>query len=80
MSRTTYDGTALLTPEDFRLLRDLLAQRTGLSFSADARPSVERRLRERLAVVGVTTGPRASSARTRSGDTPRSADTSSGDH
>jgi chemotaxis protein methyltransferase CheR len=54
VSRTTFEGAALLTPEDFRLLRDLLAQRTGLSFATDARPSVERRLRERLAVVGVT--------------------------
>jgi len=35
-------------------MRDLLAQRTGLSFSNDARPSIERRLRERLAVVGAT--------------------------
>ena len=53
MSRTSFEGGALLTPEDFRLLRDLLAQRTGLSFSPDARASIERRLRERLAVVGV---------------------------
>jgi chemotaxis protein methyltransferase CheR len=36
-------------------LRDLLAQRTGLSFAADARASIERRLRERLAIVGVPT-------------------------
>jgi chemotaxis protein methyltransferase CheR len=55
VSRTSFDGGVLLAPEDFRLLRDLLAQRTGLSFSADARASVERRLRERLAVVGVST-------------------------
>ena len=41
MSRSTFDGSVLLKPEDFRLLRDLLAQRTGLSFSADARASVE---------------------------------------
>ncbi len=54
MSRSTFDGSVLLKPEDFRLLRDLLAQRTGLSFSNDARPSIERRLRERLAVVGAT--------------------------
>ena len=53
MSRTTFDGAPLLTAEDFRLLRDLVAERTGLSFSPDARPMVERRLRERLAVVGV---------------------------
>ncbi len=55
MSRSTFEGGTLLKPEEFRLLRDLLAQRTGLSFSADARPSIERRLRERLAVVGAPT-------------------------
>ncbi len=54
MSRSTFDGTVLLKPEDFRLLRDLLAQRTGLSFSLDARASIERRLRERLSVVGAS--------------------------
>jgi len=54
VSRSTFDGTVMLKPEDFRLLRDLLAQRTGLSFAADARHSIERRLRERLSVVGVT--------------------------
>ncbi len=55
MSRSTFEGGTLLKPEEFRLLRDLLAQRTGLSFAADARPSIERRLRERLAVVGAPT-------------------------
>lgn len=55
MSRSIFDGGTLLQPEEFRMLRDLLAQRTGLSFSVDARASVERRLRERLAVVGVAT-------------------------
>jgi chemotaxis protein methyltransferase CheR len=54
MTRSLLDSNALLSAEDFRLLRDLVAQRTGLSFSTDARPSIERRLRERLAVVGVT--------------------------
>ena len=55
MSRSMFDGGGLLKPEEFRLLRDLLAQRTGLSFAADARPSIERRLKERLAIVGVPT-------------------------
>jgi chemotaxis protein methyltransferase CheR len=55
VSRSSFDGSIALKPEDFRLLRDLLAQRTGLSFSADARASIERRLRERLAVVGAAT-------------------------
>lgn len=55
MTRSIFDGGGLLKPEEFRLLRDLLAQRTGLSFAADARASIERRLRERLAIVGVPT-------------------------
>ena len=55
MSRSSYEAGGLLKPEEFRLLRDLFAQRTGLSFSPDSRPSIERRLRERLAVVGVPT-------------------------
>jgi chemotaxis protein methyltransferase CheR len=55
VSRSVFEGGGLLKPEEFRLLRDLLAQRTGLSFSNDARASIERRLRERLAIVGVPT-------------------------
>jgi chemotaxis protein methyltransferase CheR len=55
VTRSIFDGGGLLKPEEFRLLRDLLAQRTGLSFAADARASIERRLRERLAIVGVPT-------------------------
>ena len=55
MTRSIFDGGGLLKPEEFRLLRDLLAQRTGLSFAADARASIERRLRERLAIVGAPT-------------------------
>ena len=55
MTRSIFEGGGLLKPEEFRLLRDLLAQRTGLSFAADARASIERRLRERLAIVGAPT-------------------------
>ena len=55
MTRSIFEGGGLLKPEEFRLLRDLLAQRTGLSFAADARASIERRLRERLAIVGAAT-------------------------
>jgi chemotaxis protein methyltransferase CheR len=54
VSRSIFEGGGLLKAEEYRLLRDLLAQRTGLSFAADARASIERRLRERLAIVGVT--------------------------
>jgi chemotaxis protein methyltransferase CheR len=44
------DGVAL-KPDEFRLLRDLFAARTGLHFGPEARFSVERRLRERLTVL-----------------------------
>jgi chemotaxis protein methyltransferase CheR len=46
------DGISL-KPEDFRLLRDLFAARTGLGFGIDARFTLERRLRERLAVLNL---------------------------
>lgn len=39
-----------LDPSEFRLLRDLFNAHTGLNFGPDARPILERRLRERLAV------------------------------
>jgi two-component system chemotaxis response regulator CheB len=42
-----------LTPEEFCNLRDLLAERTGLHFGPEARFTVERRLRERLSVLGL---------------------------
>jgi chemotaxis protein methyltransferase CheR len=42
-----------LKPEEFRLLRDLFAARTGLGFGIDARFTLERRLRERLAVLNL---------------------------
>jgi chemotaxis protein methyltransferase CheR len=40
-----------LKPEEFRLLRDLFATRTGLHFGPEARFTLERRLRERLLVL-----------------------------
>ena len=47
------DGISL-KPEEFRLLRDLFSARTGLQFGLDARFALERRLRERLAVLNLT--------------------------
>jgi chemotaxis protein methyltransferase CheR len=44
------DGIAL-KPDEFRLLRDLFAARAGLDFSAELRFALERRLRERLLVL-----------------------------
>ena len=42
---------SLLSPEEFRLLRDAVGARMGLSLAPSMRPTLERRLRERLAVV-----------------------------
>jgi chemotaxis protein methyltransferase CheR len=47
------DGISL-KPEEFRLLRDLFSARTGLQFGLEARFALERRLRERLAVLNLT--------------------------
>ncbi|MCL2451048.1 MAG: protein-glutamate O-methyltransferase CheR, partial [Polyangiaceae bacterium] len=44
------DGIAL-TLDEFRLLRDLFAAKTGLSFGPEARFALERRLRDRLVVL-----------------------------
>ncbi len=48
-------GEPTLSPEEFRLLRDAVGARTGLSLSPEMRSSVERRLRERLAVLNLRT-------------------------
>ena len=44
------DGITL-KPDEFRLLRDLFSARTGLHFGPESRFSLERRLRERLTVL-----------------------------
>lgn len=52
MRRTPPFGDAVsLRPEEFRLLRHLFAARTGLHFAPEARFTLERRLRERLTVL-----------------------------
>jgi chemotaxis protein methyltransferase CheR len=48
---TPFGDGITLKPDEFRLLRDLLAARTGLSFGPESRFSLERRLRERLTVL-----------------------------
>jgi chemotaxis protein methyltransferase CheR len=48
-------GDVPMRPEEFRLLRDLIRTRTGLAFGPEAHASVERRLRERLTVLGLAT-------------------------
>jgi chemotaxis protein methyltransferase CheR len=42
-----------LKPDEFRLLRDLFATRTGLHFGPESRFTLERRLRERLTVLNL---------------------------
>jgi chemotaxis protein methyltransferase CheR len=50
--RPTVFGDAIpLKPDEFRMLRDLFAARTGLSFGPESTFSLERRLRERLKVL-----------------------------
>jgi chemotaxis protein methyltransferase CheR len=44
-----------LLAEEFRLLRDAICARTGLSFSSEMRSAFERRLKERLAVLNLRT-------------------------
>ena len=52
MRRTPPFGDAVtLRPDEFRLLRDLFATRTGLHFGPEARFTLERRLRERLTLL-----------------------------
>jgi chemotaxis protein methyltransferase CheR len=43
-----------MRPEEFRVLRDLIGARTGLLFGGEARIALERKLRERLAVLNMT--------------------------
>jgi chemotaxis protein methyltransferase CheR len=42
-----------LEPDAFRLLGSIFAEHAGLSLAPEARPSIERRLRERLAALGL---------------------------
>lgn len=47
----SFGDAATLRPEEYRLLRDLFAERTGLHFGPDARFTLERRLRDRLTLL-----------------------------
>ena len=52
MRRVSFFGDPItLKPDEFRLLRDLFAARTGLHFGPESRFTLERRLRERLLVL-----------------------------
>jgi chemotaxis protein methyltransferase CheR len=47
------DGVRL-RPDEFRLIRDLVSAHAGISFGDEALPIVERRLRERVDALGLT--------------------------
>ena len=47
----SFGDAVILKPDEFRLLRDLFAARTGLHFGPESRFTLERRLRERLTVL-----------------------------
>ncbi len=47
-------GEPQLRAEEYRLLRDLVSERLGIWFGPESRSSLERRLRERLDVRGLT--------------------------
>jgi len=51
LARPPFGDAVTLKPDEFRMLRDLFAARTGLRFGPDARFGLERRLRERLVVL-----------------------------
>jgi chemotaxis protein methyltransferase CheR len=44
-----------LKPEEYRLLRDVFSSRIGISFGPESRFAMERRLRERLAILKLST-------------------------
>lgn len=46
---------ALMRPEEFRLIRDFINERTGLVFGGDARALLSKRLRDRLSALGLST-------------------------
>ena len=55
MRRSTSFGDGIpLKPDEFRLLRDLFASRAGLDLGPELRFAVERRLRERLMVLNLS--------------------------
>ncbi|CAN5769492.1 protein-glutamate O-methyltransferase CheR [soil metagenome] len=47
-------GEAVLRADEYRLIRDLVSERLGIWFGPESRLSLERRLRERLTVRGLT--------------------------
>ncbi len=54
MARPTSFDAITMRPDEFRLLRDLIAARTGVHFGEEGRSQLERRLRERLLALGLS--------------------------
>ena len=54
MFGTRAPSEPVLRADEYRLLRDLVSERLGIWFGPDSRLSLERRLRERLTVRGLT--------------------------
>lgn len=55
MARFSLRDDIPLKPEEYRLLRDLFSSRIGVMFGPESRFAMERRLRERLAILKLTT-------------------------
>jgi chemotaxis protein methyltransferase CheR len=55
VARFTLQGDIPLKPEEYRLLRDLFSAKIGVQFGPESRFAMERRLRERLATLKLTT-------------------------
>jgi chemotaxis protein methyltransferase CheR len=51
----SYRDEIPLKPEEFRLLRDLFSQKIGVQFGQESRFAMERRLRERIALLKLST-------------------------
>jgi chemotaxis protein methyltransferase CheR len=55
LARFSFRDDIPLKPEEYRLLRDLFSSRIGIQFGPESRFAMERRLRERLAILKLTT-------------------------
>jgi chemotaxis protein methyltransferase CheR len=55
MARFSLRDDIPLKPEEYRLLRDLFSSKIGVMFGPESRFAMERRLRERLAILKLTT-------------------------
>jgi chemotaxis protein methyltransferase CheR len=55
LARFSFRDDIPLKPEEYRLLRDLFSSRIGIQFGPESRFAMERRLRERIAILKLTT-------------------------